>query len=155
MKDPVNMLDVVAELRHRPRGRACIVLTADYVGQRDWAAKLANQTDSSHIHVLDVFANDPALSNKIGSFLISDFFVWLVKYASKPVLIVSGFEFLFASWSGLENTLENFAVSIETWKQTPALLLVTQFDGYLAERKYRRYPDKVFVVNQRDTLELI
>lgn len=155
MKDPVNMLEVVAELRQRPRGRACVVLTSDYAGQKDWAAKLASQTDSSHVHVLNVFAGDTALSDKISSFLIPDFFKWLLGYASKPVLIVSGFEFLLASWSGQATAMEDFAVHVEMWNKTPALLFVTQFDRYLAERKFTRYPDKVFVINQNDTLALV
>ena len=155
MKDPVNMLEVVAELRQRPRGRACVVLTSDYAGQKDWAAKLASQTDSSHVHVLNVFAGDTALSDKISSFLIPDFFKWLLGYASKPVLIVSGFEFLLASWLGQAIAMWDFAVQVETWNKTPALLFVTQFDRYLAERKFTRHPDKIFVINQKDTLALV
>jgi hypothetical protein len=155
MKDPVNMLEVVAELRQRPRGRACVVLTSDYAGQKDWAAKLASQTDSSHVHVLNVFAGDTALADKISSFLIPDFFKWLLGYASKPVLIVSGFEFLLASWSGLATAIKDFAVQVELWDKTPALLFVMQFDRYLAEREFTRYPDKVFVINQKDTLALV
>ena len=155
MKVPVNMLEVVAELKLRPRGRGCLVLTSDYAGQKDWAAKLASQTDSSHVHVLDVFAGDTTLSDKISSLLIPDFFKWLLGYASKPILIVSGFEFLLASWSGQATAMEEFAVQVEMWSKTPALLFVTQFDKYLAERKFIRYPDKVFVINQKDTLALV
>lgn len=155
MKGPVNMMEVVAELRQRPRGRACVVLTSDYAGQEDWAAKLASRTDSSHVHVLDVFAGDTALSGKISSFLIPDFFKWLLGYASKPVLIISGFEFLLASWSGQATAMEEFAVHVEMWNKTPALLFVTQFDKHLAEYKFTRYPDKVFVINQKDTLALV
>lgn len=155
MKEPVNMLEVVAELRRRPRGRACVVLTSDYAGQKDWAAKLASQTDSSHVHVLDVFAGDTALSEKISSFLIHDFFEWLLGYTSKPVLIISGFEFLLALWSGQATAIEDFAVRVEMGDETPALLFVTQFDRYLAERKFTRHPDKVFVINQKDTLALV
>jgi hypothetical protein len=156
MKDPVNMLEVVAELRQRPRGRACVVLTSDFAGQKDWVAKLASQTDSSHVHVLDIFAGDITLSDKINSFLIPDFFRWLLGYASKPVLIVSGFEFLLASWSGQATAMEDFAAKVEMWNsKTSALLFVTQFDRYIAERKFTRYRDKVFVINQKDTLALV
>ena len=156
MKDPVNMLEVVAELKQRPRGRACLVLTSDYAGQKEWAAKLASQTDSSHVHVLYIFAGDTALSDKISSFLIPDFFKWLLGYASKPVLIVSGFEFLLASWSGQATAMEDFAAQVEMWNnKTSALLFVTQFDRYVAERKFTRYRDKVFVIDQKDTLALV
>lgn len=155
MKDPVSMLAVVSELRQRPRGRACFVLTCDYFGQKDWAAKLASQTDAGHIHVLDAFASDSNLSQRLSSFLIPDFFKWLPEQASKPVLIVSGFEFLLASWSGQDGFIEQFAAQVEMWGRNPALLLVTQVDRYIAERKFTRYPDKTFVIDQRNTLALL
>ena len=155
MKDPVNMLNIVSELSQRPRGRACIVLTSNYAGQKDWAAQLAKRTDAGHLHILDEFAESPELSEKVGSFLIPDFFALLQNHASKSVLIASGFEFLLAAWSGLTSSIEQFAVQVEMWDRAPALLLVTQFDRYLAERKFPRYADRVFVVDQRNTLALI
>jgi hypothetical protein len=154
MKDPVNMLNLLAELRQRPRGRACIVLTSNYGGQKHWAAQLARQTDSDHIHVLDEFVQNPQLSQKIGSILIADFFALLQSHTSKPVLIASGFEFLLAAWSGQTSSIEGFAVQVEMWNRTPALLLVMQFDNYLAERKFTRHPGNVFVIDQRNTLAL-
>ena len=155
MKDPVNLLEFVAELKQRGRGRACIILTSDYAGQEDWAAKLAGQTDSSHIHLLDVFAGDAGLSAKVSSILVPDFFAMLPRYASKSVLIISGYEFLLSSWEGQASAPEEFAVQVETWAKNPALLFITQFDKYLAERKFARHPDMVFVINQKDTLALV
>src|SRR5215813_13266224 len=106
MKEPLNILTVVAELKQRPRGRACFVLTSDYFGQKDWAAKLASQTDADHMHVLESFISNSGLSLRLSSFLIPDFFKWLAEQASKQVLIVTGFEFLLASWSGHDGFIE-------------------------------------------------
>ena len=44
MSDPVNIVQLVRDLPSRPRGRACIVLTHEYEGQKEWAAELARQT---------------------------------------------------------------------------------------------------------------
>ena len=38
MSDPVNMVQLVNSLPSRPRGRACIVLTHEYEGQKEWAS---------------------------------------------------------------------------------------------------------------------
>jgi hypothetical protein len=70
MSDPVNMVQLVRSLPSRPRGRACIVLTHEYEGQKEWAAELARQTDSQHLDLLELFAQDVNLGNKIGQFLI-------------------------------------------------------------------------------------
>ena len=52
MNRPLNMIKLVNNLPSRPRGKACIVLTHDYKGQREWAMELARQTDSDHIDLL-------------------------------------------------------------------------------------------------------
>ena len=155
MKEPLNSIEFVAELKQRPRGRACLVLTEDYAGQDSWSAKLAEQTNSDHVHVLSAFSATPGLSQQVSCFLMPDFFKWLQSRASKPVLIVSGFEFLLAAWSGQSGFLEQFTTQVEMWNKTPALLLVTQYDRYLAERPFTRYPDKTFVIHQKETLALL
>src|ERR1035441_5305207 len=94
MSNPVNMLQFVAQLRRRPRGGAGIVLTSDYAGQKNWAARLARQTDANHIHVLDEFVQTQQLSQKVGAILIPEFFALLQTHNSQQVLIVSGVEFL-------------------------------------------------------------
>jgi len=70
MSDPVNMVQLVRSLPSRPRGRACIVLTHEYEGQKEWAAELARQTECEHLDLLELFAQDVNLGNKIGQFLI-------------------------------------------------------------------------------------
>jgi hypothetical protein len=64
MNEPTNMVQLVRELHSRPRGKACIVLTHEYEGQKEWAAELARQTDSGHIDLLELFAKEKTLSEK-------------------------------------------------------------------------------------------
>ncbi len=154
MSDPVNMVQLVRDLSSRPRGRACIVLTHEYEGQKEWAAELARQTDSEHIDLLELFADDENLSNKIGQFLIPNFFEFLKNHGQASVLVISGMEFLKATWAGQANAVEQFASHVETWNQKPGLLFVLQYDKIIATREYRRYRQYTFVVDQKETLAL-
>lgn len=148
------MVKLVEELSKRPRGRACVVLTDDYMGQRPWGAKLAKQTRADHIDLLDLFAGDAGLAGRISSFPVTELFAFLEGKSSSGVLIVTGLEFIKATWSGQPDATDQFATLLETWAKSPALLFVMQFDLALAKRKFKRFPDKIFVVNQKDTLAL-
>ncbi len=154
MSDPVNMVQLVRDLPSRPRGRACIVLTHEYEGQKEWAAELARQTDSEHLDLLELFAQDANLSNKIGQFLIPALFEFLKNHSQASVLVISGMEFLKATWAGQSNVVEQFASHVETWNQKPGLLFVLQYDKIIATREYRRYRQYTFVVDQKETLAL-
>ena len=154
MSDPVNMVQLVRSMPSCPRGRACIVLTHEYEGQKEWAAELARQTDSEHLDLLELFAQDVNLGNKIGQFLIPNLFEFLKGYDKAPVLIVSGIEFLKATWSGQTNSIEQFTTHVETWNQKPCLLFVLQYDKTIATREFRRYRQYTFVVDQKETLAL-
>ena len=154
MSDAVNLVQLVRALPSRPRGRACIVLTHEYEGQKEWAAELARQTDSEHIDLLELFAQDTKLSSKIGQFLVPNLFDFLKGQSQAPVLIVSGIEFLKATWSGQSNVGEQFASHVETWDQKPCLLFVLQYDKIIATREYRRFRQYTFVVDQKETLAL-
>jgi hypothetical protein len=154
MNEAVNMVKLVRSLPSRPRGRACIVLTSEYEGQKEWAAELARQTESKHLHLLELFSEDADLSSKIGQFLIPSLFEFLKRYDNSPVLIVSGIEFLKATWSGQANSVEQFASHVETWNQKPCLLFVLQYDKIIATREFRRYRQYIFVVDQKETLAL-
>lgn len=154
MNDPVNMIQLVKSLPSRPRGRACVVLTHDYEGQKEWAETLAQQTDSEHINLLDLFFKDTTLSSQIGEFLVPNIFAFLKKRDKNPVLIVSGLEFLKATWTSQLNVLEQFASQVETWNQNPCLLFVLQYDKVIATREYRRFRQYTFVVDQKETLAL-
>ena len=155
MSEVVNMVKLVAELPKRPRGRACIVLTHDYLGQRAWAAKLARQTDAGHLDLLERSAADEALGNSIAAMSVAELFSLLQKQSQAPVLIVTGIEFLTATWSSRASATEQFGSSVEMWSKSPALLFVMQHDSGLANREFIRFPDKIFVVDQKNTLALI
>ena len=154
MSDPVNMVELVRSMPSRPRGRACIVLTHEYEGQKEWAAELARQTESEHLDLLELFSEDAELSKKISQFLIPNLFEFLKGYDKAPVLIVSGIEFLKATWSGQANSVEQFASHVETWTQKPCILFVLQYDKIIATREFRRYRQYTFVVDQKESLAL-
>jgi hypothetical protein len=154
MSDPVNMVQFVTELARRPKGRAAVVLTHEYEGQKEWATQLARQTNSEHINLLELFSKDLALSNEIEQFLVRNVFDFLKDQSQAPVLIISGMEFLKATWSGQSNSVEEFASLVKTWDKTPCLLFVLQYDKILATYNFGRRYQYTFVLDQKETLAL-
>ena len=154
MSDAVNMLKLVDELPKRPRGRACVVLTHDYLQQRAWAAELASKTETDHVDLLERATADENLGNAISTISATDLLPWLQKQSQSKVLIVSGIEFLAATWASRATAMEQFASQIEMWSKTPALLIVMQHDSTLANREFTRFRQYTFVVDQKDTLAL-
>ncbi len=154
MAESINMAKLVAELPRRRRGKACMVLTREADEQQSWAAKLAEQTDSGHVDLLDRFAGDDKLAAGTGTFGVDDLFSLLQEFKDKPVLIVTGLEFLFASWSGRSNAMEDFAKKLEFWSLSPALVFVTQECPALAKRRFDNRFQYTYVVDQRETLAL-
>jgi len=148
------MIKLMHELSKRPRGRACIVFTHDNAGQKDWAMELAKQTGAEHKDLLDHFQEKQELAERISSLTVPRLFSLLRTISDKSVLIVTGMEFLKATWSAQHNALEDFAKHVETWTKSPAMLFVLQFDSALAERKFTRYPQYQFVVDQKETYAL-
>jgi hypothetical protein len=116
--------------------------------------KLARQTDSEHIDLLELFAEDRTLGSRLGQFLIPGLFDFLKGRSRASVLIVSGMEFLKATWTGQSNVTEQFASHVETWNQSPCLLFVLQYDKTLATREFRRFRQYTFVVDQKETIKL-
>jgi len=154
MSDAVDMVQLVRKLPSRPRGRACIVLTHEYDGRKEWAAELARRTSSEHIDLLHLFAEDRSMSERLDEFLVPRLFALLRDRVQEPVLIVSGIEFLKATWSGQPGSIEQFANQVETWKDSPALLFVMQYDKTIATRHFRRHRQYTFVVDQKETIAL-
>ncbi|MBU4480661.1 hypothetical protein KKG48_04450 [Patescibacteria group bacterium] len=148
------MIKLMQELSKRPRGRACILLTHDYADQKEWAMELAKQTGSEYVDLLDHFKEKRELAEKISSLNVTRLFSLLRTISDKSVLIVTGMEFLKATWSAQNNALEDFAKHVETWTKSPAMLFVLQFDSTLAERKFTRYPQYQFMVDQKETYAL-
>lgn len=154
MSSPVNMVQIVRDLPSRPRGRACVVLTHNHQGQKEWATELAQKTDSEHINLLELFAQDKALGDRVDGFLIPELFDFLKTRSQASVLIVSGLEFLKATWTGQANVMEQFASQVENWDKSPSLLFVLQYDKTLATREFHRFRQYTFVVDQKETLAL-
>lgn len=153
MSEPVDINRIVRELPARPRGRSCVVLSEDFGGQKAWAAKLALITGMDHIDLLDEFQKDQGLAARTGRFSVSDLFEYLQSRSGSPVLIVSGMEFLKATWSGWSTSTDEFASRMENWRNTPALFFVLQFDKHLAAREFKRYGHDS-VIHQKETLAL-
>ena len=155
MGEPVDMKKLILELPGRRRGKACMVLTHDYAGQKKWATKLAEQTSSDHIDLLDYFSANKELSAKIGALSVKDLFDLLLKQQSKKdVLIVSGIEFLKAAWSGQTTIIGQFASMVSTWDKTPSLLFVLQYDKELAEYNFTKRYQYTYLVDQWETLAI-
>ncbi len=154
MSDAVDMVQLVQKLPARSRGRACIVLTHEYSGQKEWASELARRTNSEHIDLLYLFSEDRSMSERLREFPVSKMFEFLRDQAKTPVLIISGIEFLKATWSGQPSSIEQFASQVESWEDSPALLFVMQYDKNFATRQFRRHRQYTFVVDQKETIAL-
>jgi hypothetical protein len=155
MSDPVNIVLFVKELSRRPKARAAVVLTHEYEGQKEWAEELARQTDTEHMNLIDLFSEEPALSNKIEQFSVQHLFNYLKKKSQAPVLIISGMEFLKATWTSQPKAAQEFASRVQTWNQSPCLLFILQYDKLIATYDFgNRYRQYSFVVDQRETLAL-
>jgi len=155
MSDPVNIVLFVKELSRRPKARAAVVLTQEYEGQKEWAEELARQTDTEHINLIDLFSEEPALGNKIEQFSVQHLFNYLKKKSQAPVLIISGMEFLKATWTSQPKAAQEFASRVQTWNQSPCLLFILQYDKLIATYDFgNRYRQYTFVVDQRETLAL-
>ena len=154
MADAIDMVELVHGLSERKRGRACIVMTHDFRDQKSWAVDLAQKTGAEYVDLLDMFTNDEDLSKKLQEYSVAKLFSLFRERATKPVMIVSGIEFLRASWSGDVNASEHFASRIETWQDEPALVFVMQYDKAITARPFRRFRQYTFVVDQRETIAL-
>lgn len=154
MGEGIDMVELVRGVSTRKRGRACIVMTHEYHGQRDWAARLAGLTDAEHVDLLELFHNQKQLADDLAPFPPEGLFKLLRDRADRDAVIVSGVEFLKASWSGRPNSAEEFSARVETWQYDPALVFVMQYDKSIAERPFRRFRQYTFVVDQRETIAL-
>jgi len=153
-QQPVDPIALVRDVISRPRGRACVVLTRDYQGQKAWAETLAVRTGAKYLDLQSQFLADDELAGRLDTFTVAELFSLLRKHGDCTALVISGLEFLTATWAGLSKSGEEFARRVETWDAKPALVFVLQHDPDLAAYKFTRYPQHVFVVEQDDTLAL-
>jgi len=154
MNEPVDMIRFVADLVKRPKGKAAIVLTHDYGGQKQWATDLAVKTEAEHLPMLDIFSEQPQLSNNLSLFTVSELFDFIHRQSKKNIAIISGLEFLKSTWSGQISAKNQFANHIQTWHRTPHILFVIQYDTDIASYDFGRRYSYRFVVDQKDTFKL-
>ena len=156
MRDPVDIVDLVRTVSQRERGRGCIVMTHQVQGQKEWAAKLGEKSNAQHIDLLDVLDGNTAQAAELVRYTPEHLFDFLTEQAEKEVLIVSGIEFLKATWSGMGDAAQRFAALVESRqpRSKPALVFVMAFDKAIAEYPFRRFRQHTFVVDQRETLAL-
>ena len=155
MSELIDMKQVVEELGKRPRGRACFVFTQDRQGRHEWAERLAEITGMQHLNLMKQFSDDENLGSDVSSFDVEACFNLFTGYNQTPVLIVSGIEFLKATWLAQANSVEQLATKMEMWNEKPAILMVMQYDKALAERKYIRHRQLRMVINQTETKAII
>jgi hypothetical protein len=154
MNETVNMVEFVADLAKRSKGKAAIVLTRDYAGQQQWAAELAGQTGSEHFPMLDIFSENPELAQRLSLFSVTELFNFIHYESKGKIAIVSGLEFIKATWSGQQSSVDEFARRVQTWNHTPCILFVIQHDTTLASYDFGRRYNYRFIVDQKDTLKL-
>lgn len=150
----INIIELAKSLPTRRRGNACVVLTHEYPEQKAWAQKLAEKADADHIDLLDFFSENENLYKDLSEFSVSSLFEFLKTITTESILIISGMEFLIATWVAQPNSTEQFASHLETWNSKPSLLFVTQHEKDLATRVFRRFRQYKFIVDQRETLVL-
>lgn len=154
MNDPVNIVQFVIDLGKRPKGKAAIVLTDDYAGQKEWAAELALQTEAEHFPLLDIVYNNSELAQNLSLFMVSGLFDFIHQQSKAKIAIVSGIEFIKSTWIGQPSAKIEFANRVHTWQGTPHILFVIQYDPVFASHDFgRRYPYR-FLLEQKDTIKL-
>lgn len=155
MSESIDMVKLVDGLAQRKRGRACIVFTHEYRDQTEWATRLAEKSRAEHIDILDEFVQNTELSGSLRTMLIPAFFDFLAGRSSAGVAVISGIEFLKATWSADREYTRQFAGMVETWGRSPALLFVMQYDRKIAQYQFtERYADNIYVVDRRETIKL-
>ena len=153
MAKEVDIVQFIKELPVIQRGRACVILTREYVRQKSWTEQLADIAEIEHINLLDELGSDH--TSKMASFSVDGLFNFLQEKSTTPVLAVSGIEFIKATWAfNLQRSMDQFGTQIELWSKEPALLFVMQYDPMLANMKFNRFPNLQFVIDQQHTLKL-
>jgi len=154
MNQAINLVEFVKSVSARLRGRACIILTQKYDEQKEWAYKLAQQTGSGHIDLLDHFAQDQELSGKTGNFMVSNLYKFLEDHSQNSRLVVSGLEFLIATWTAQPDAMDEFLTQLNTWEKNPCLIFLIQYQSKIMTYNFGRRFNNTYVVDQRETLAL-
>jgi hypothetical protein len=151
------LLDIIQFTRELPtrRNKAALLLTPDLQAQRSCAEQIATAAGAVYFDVLDHFQSDATLAKQLAGFSPDDFFK-LLSAQKSPLLIVSGIEFLLASWISQGDAKQvkvKFCQQIELRERPPAFLLVVQQDPVLASYKPKRHTGQL-VIELSQTLAL-
>jgi hypothetical protein len=153
------LLDLVTfsnELATR-RNKAALLLTPDVREQGAIAAQVAVALGVPHMNVLDRFRADDKLVDQIAGFSPADFFRLIAREKSSSLLVISGLEFLLATWLAQGDAKQvklNFCQQVELWSQKPAFLLVTQQDPVFAAYQPTRHTGSQVIIEFSKTLAL-
>ncbi len=152
----LDLIQFSRELANR-RNKAALLLTPDVREQHQIAAQLATALAAPHLDVLDRFQADAKLAEQIAGFAPSDFFKLVAKEKSAPLLVISGLEFLLATWiaqGDAKQVKQDLCRQIELWEQKPAFLLVAQQDAVFADYVPTRHTGSQVIVQHSQTLAL-
>jgi len=148
----VDLMQLSKALPKRQRGRACIVFTRDYLEQKTWAVKLADNANVNHLNLLDELTKEKQLI-KMSTFSVDGLFKYFENKSSSSLLIISGIEFIKATWAfSPQRAMEQFARKVEMWNKKPALMFVMQYEPLLAQMQFTRFPELQFVIDQQNTI---
>lgn len=153
MSEPLDMPAFVRSLSRRRRGQACIVLTRDPAGACAWTETLAERSESTHLDLLRHFQEHPELADRVSETGPRELLALLKENAPRGVLVVSGLEFLRATWQARPGLDEDLAASLEFWVGPPALVLVLAEDRFFRDRDFTRMQQPM-IVHQTDTYAL-
>jgi hypothetical protein len=153
------LLDLLKFCRELParRNKAALLLTPDLREQRACAAHIAAVAGARHFDVQDAFQVDATLTERFAGFSSDEFFALVAAQKAQPLLIVSGLEFLLATWLSQDNPNEvkrRFCHQIEMWegRDKQPFLLVTQQDPVFAAYAPGRFIDGPLVIKLSQTL---
>ena len=154
MSELIDSVQFVKTIVSRQRGRACAILTENYTDQERWAKNLAEKTGADYLNLLELFSNNTTLSDSVSQYTVEVFFNFLENRTEKDILVISGMEFLKATWSGISDNTRLFATQLSTWSKNPCLVFVLQYDKSLTDYNFGRRFTYQFVVDQRETLAI-
>lgn len=153
MSVPVDMPAFVRKLPQRRRGQACIVLTRDPAGAPAWAETLAVRAEATHLDLLDHFQAHPGLTARVSEIGPRELLDLLKESTPRGTLVVSGLEFLRATWQARPGLDEDLAKTLEFWMGPPSLVLVLAEDRFYRDRDFSRMQQPM-IVHQTDTYAL-
>lgn len=153
MSDPVDMPAFVRSLPRRRRGQACIVLTREPAEAPAWAETLAARAEATHLDLLRHFKDHPEIAARVSETGPRELLALLKGAAPRGILVVTGLEFLRATWKARPGLDEDLAKTLEFWMGPPSLVLVLAEDRFYLDRDFSRMQQPM-IVHQTDTYAL-